>query len=202
MNYKNFNDYELLDQIYSCNEDANEILIYKYRPLIVNLAQKFIVHCNGGVDLNDLIQEGMLGLNEAINSFREDREANFGTYARLCIQRRIVSLVKSTKTQKNMILNESFSIEDEDINLFERFLSDNSLNPSAMVEDYDYEQHIFSKLEEQLTDLEKQVFELKKDGFEYKEISEILEKEPKSIDNAIQRIKSKLKNIIESDKNI
>lgn len=199
MNYKNFNDYELLDQIYSCNEDANEILIYKYRPLIVNLAQKFIVHCNGGVDLNDLIQEGMLGLNEAINSFREDKEANFGTYARLCIQRRIVSLVKSTKTQKNMILNESFSIEDEDINLFDRFLSDNSLNPSSMVEDYDYEQHIFSKLSEQLTDLEKQVFELKKDGFEYKEISEILEKEPKAIDNAIQRIKTKLKNIIQND---
>ena len=105
MNYKEFNDYELIDQIHSCNEDANEILIYKYRPLIVSVAQKLIKYCNGGVDLNDLIQEGMLGLNEAINSFRDDREASFSTYARICIQRRIVSLVKSTKTQKNMILN-------------------------------------------------------------------------------------------------
>lgn len=196
MNYKEFNDYELIDQIHSCSEDANEILIYKYRPLIVNIAQKLIKYCNGGVDLNDLIQEGMLGLNEAINSFREDKEANFGTYARVCIQRRIVSLVRSTKTQKNMILNSSISIEDEDSNVFDRYLSDNSLNPSIMVEDYDYTEHLFNKLNEQLTDLEKQVFELKKDGFDYKEIADILEKDTKVVDNAIQRIKSKLKAII------
>lgn len=196
MNYKNFNDYELLDQIYSCNEDANEILIYKYRPLIVNIAQKFIVHCNGGVDLNDLIQEGMLGLNEAINTFREDKETNFGTYARLCIKRKIVTLVKSTRTQKNMVLNDCVSIEDED-NLFDRFLMDNSQDPGSVIIENVYEQELVDKLNEQLTDLEKQVFELKLDGFEYKEIADILEKEPKSIDNAIQRIKAKLKKIIE-----
>ena len=76
MNYKNFNDYELLDYIYSCNEDANEILLYKYRPLIVSIAKKMLKYCNGGVDLNDLVQEGMLGLNDAINSFRDDKEFN------------------------------------------------------------------------------------------------------------------------------
>jgi len=200
MNYKEFNDYELLDYIYSCNEDANEILIYKYRPLIVNIAQKFIKYCNGGVDLNDLIQEGMLGLNEAINSFREDREANFGTYARLCIQRKIISLVKSTKTLKNMVLNSSFSLEDDEVNAFDKYLMDNRLNPSFMVEDHDNEKFIFNKLDEQLTDLEKQVFDLKKEGFDYKEIADILEKSPKTIDNTIQRIKAKLKNIIKNDK--
>lgn len=200
MNYKEFNDYELLDYIYSCNEDANEILIYKYRPLIVNIAQKLIKYSNGGVDLNDLIQEGMLGLNEAINSFREDREANFGTYARLCIQRKIISLVKSTKTLKNMVLNSSFSLEDDEVNAFDKYLMDNRLNPSFMVEDHDNEKFIFNKLDEQLTDLEKQVFELKKEGFDYKEIADILEKSPKTIDNTIQRIKAKLKNIIKNDK--
>ena len=197
MNYKEFNDYEVLDQVYSCNEDANEILLYKYRPLIINVAKKFIPYSQGGVDLNDLIQEGMLGLNEAINSFREDKEANFGTYARICIRRRIVSLIKSTRAQKNMILNESVSIEDEDVNLFDRFLVDNSFEPSSMVEDYDYQQHLIKKLNEKLTDYESQVFELKKDGFDYKEIADILEKEPKAIDNTIQRIKIKLKSIIE-----
>lgn len=196
MNYKNFNDYELLDQIYSCNEDANEILLYKYRPLIVNLAKKFISYCQGGVDLNDLIQEGMLGLNEAINTFREDKEANFGTYARLCVRRKIVSLVKSTRTQKNMILNESVSIEDEDGNILDRFLIDNSFDPSSMIEEYDYQQHLINQLNEKLTDYESQVFELKKDGFDYKEIADILDREPKAIDNAIQRIKIKLKDII------
>ena len=196
MNYKNFNDYELLDYIYSCNEDANEILLYKYRPLIVSIAKKMLKYCNGGVDLNDLVQEGMLGLNDAINSFRDDKETNFGTYARLCIERRIYSLAKSTRTYKNKILNESISIEDEDDLKIDRFLMDNSSNPDSMISENDFQNDIITKLESQLTDLEKRVLELKKNDFNYKEIADILEKEPKAIDNALQRIKNKLKNIM------
>ena len=196
MNYKDFNDYELLDHIHSCNEDANEIMIYKYRPLTVNLAKKLIKYCNGGIDLNDLIQEGLVGLNEAVNSFREDKETNFGTYAKLCIERRMYSLVKSTRTYKNKILNESISLEDEDENNIDRFLIDNSNNPSDMVEENDYQEKVLNALNNQLTDLEKQVFELKKNDFNYKEIAEILDKDPKVIDNTIQRIKAKLKKIM------
>lgn len=196
MNYKDFNDYELLDHIHSCNEDANEIMIYKYRPLTVNLAKKLIKYCNGGIDLNDLIQEGLVGLNEAVNSFREDKETNFGTYAKLCIERRMYSLVKSTRTYKNKILNESISLEDEEETNIDRFLIDNSNNPSDMVEENDYQENILIELNNQLTDLEKQVFELKKNDFNYKEIAEILDKDPKVIDNTIQRIKTKLKKIL------
>lgn len=196
MNYKDFNDYELLDHIHSCNEDANEIMIYKYRPLTVNLAKKLIKYCNGGIDLNDLIQEGLVGLNEAINSFREDKETNFGTYAKLCIERRMYSLVKSTRTYKNKILNESISLEDEDETNIDRFLVDNTTNPSEMVEENDYQEKVLIELNNQLTDLEKQVFELKKNDFNYKEIAEILDKDPKVIDNTIQRIKAKLKKIL------
>ena len=196
MNYKNFNDYELLDYIYSCNEDANEILLYKYRPLIVSIAKKMLKYCNGGVDLKDLVQEGMLGLNDAINSFRDDKETNFGTYARLCIERRIYSLAKSTRTYKNKILNESISIEDEDDFTIDRFLMDNSSNPDSMISENDFQNDIITKLKSQLTDLEKRVLELKKNDFNYKEIADILEKEPKAIDNALQRIKNKLKNIM------
>lgn len=199
MNYKDFNDYELLDHIYSCNEDANEIMIYKYRPLTVNLAKKLIKYCNGGIDLNDLIQEGLVGLNEAINSFREDKETNFGTYAKLCIERRMYSLVKSTRTYKNKILNESISLENEDENNIDRFLIDNRTNPSEMVEENDYQEKVLIELNNQLTDLEKQVFELKKNDFNYKEIAEILDKDPKVIDNTIQRIKAKLKKIMKVD---
>ena len=199
MNYKDFNDYELLDHIHSCNEDANEIMIYKYRPLTVNLAKKLIKYCNGGIDLNDLIQEGLVGLNEAVNSFREDKETNFGTYAKLCIERRMYSLVKSTRTYKNKILNESISLEDEDENNIDRFLIDNTTNPSEMVEENDYQEKVLNALNNQLTDLEKQVFELKKNDFNYKEIAEILDKDPKVIDNTIQRIKAKLKKIMKVD---
>ncbi len=196
MNYKNFNDYELLEYIYSCNEDANEILLYKYRPLIVNIAKKMIKSCRGGVDLNDLIQEGMLGLNDAINSFRDDQKANFGTYAKLCIERRIYTLAKSTKTNKNKILNESLSIENEDPLAYEKFLIDNSNNPDIKITNNDYQQNILNLLEQQLTKLERQVLDLKKKNYNYREIADILKKEPKAIDNALQRIKSKLKNIM------
>lgn len=198
MDYKNYNDYELLDYIHSCNEEANEILIYKYRPLTISIAKKMLKYCYGGVDLNDLIQEGMLGLNDAINSFRDDKLANFSTYAKLCIERRIYSVVRSTRAYKNKILNESVSLEDDEENTIDRFLIDNSRNPDSMVEEYDYQKNILKKLNEQLTDFEKQVFELKKNEFNYKEIAEILEKDSKAIDNALQRIKTKLKNIMKS----
>lgn len=201
MNYKEFNDYELLDHIASCNEEANEILLYKYRPLIVSIARKFYKYCMGGVDLNDLVQEGMIGLNEAIINFNEQKEANFGTFARICIERRIISLVKKTRTYKNKFLNESIALEfDEEDKINDKLLIDNSLNPSNMIEDYERQQEIIHNLEKQLSDMEKQVFELKKDGFTYKEIAEILDKEPKMIDNTIQRIKQKLKKIILENK--
>ena len=196
MNYKDFNDFELLDNIYSLNEDANEILLYKYRPLIVNVAKKMIKYCSGGVDLNDLIQEGMLGLNEAINAFREDKDTNFGTYAKLCIERKMISIVKSTRTYKNKILNESVSLEDELELNHEKFLADNTSDPFSMISENEYEEKVLNKLDNELTDFEKQVFELKKNDFNYKEIADILDKDPKAIDNAIQRIKTKLKKVM------
>lgn len=196
MKYKEFNDYELLDYSYSCNEDANEILLYKYRPLIISIATKMIKYSSGGVDLNDLIQEGMLGLNEAINSYDEGKNANFSTYAKVCIERRINSLIRSTRRYKNKILNESIALEYDDDLVIEKFLVDNGSNPSDLVEDKEWEEEVLFKLDNKLTDLEKQVFDLKKNEFSYKEIAEILDKNPKAIDNAIQRIKVKLKDII------
>lgn len=196
MNYKDFNDYELLDQIYSCNEDADEILLYKYRPLIVSEAKKLLKYSYGGVDLNDLVQEGMLGLSQAISTFRDEKEAHFGTYAKICIQRKMFNLIKSTRAYKNKILNEYVSIEtDEDIPI-DKFLADNSTDPKALIEEYDFQNNVFEKLDEVLTENEKIVFDLKKQGLDYKEIAFRLNKDSKSIDNTLQRIKLKLKKVI------
>lgn len=196
MNYKDFNDYELLDQIYSCSEDANEILLYKYRPLIVSEAKKYIKYSHGGVDLNDLIQEGLLALNDAINSFKNEKEANFGTFAKLCVQRKMNNLIKSTMTFKNKILNDYISIDNDEEEPLDYYLADNSNNPILMVEDYDFQNRVLNKLNAILTDIEKNVFDLKLKGFSYKEIADLLEKDSKVVDNCIQRIKFKLKKII------
>jgi len=197
MNYKDFNDYELLEQIHSCSEDANEILLYKYRPLIVSEAKKYIKYSHGGVDLNDLIQEGLLGLNDAINSFRDEQPANFGTYAKICVQRKMTNLIKSTMSYKNKILNDYVSIDNDEEEPIDSFLADNSTNPVNMVEDYDFQNRVISNLNEKLSEIEKEVFDLKLKGFTYKEIADLLEKDNKSIDNCIQRIKTKLKKAIE-----
>jgi len=200
MNYKEFNDYELLEQIHECSEDANEILLYKYRPLIVSEAKKYIKYSHGGVDLNDLIQEGLLGLNDAINSFRDEKNANFGTYAKICVQRKIANLIKSTMSYKNKILNDYIPIDNDEDEPIDYFLADNSKNPINMVEDYDFQNRLLDNLNEKLSDIEKEVFELKLSGFSYKEIANLLEKDSKSIDNCIQRIKTKFKKVLEEIK--
>lgn len=199
MNYKDFNDYELLDSIYSVNEDASNILLYKYRPLIVNIAQKHLKYCNGGLDLNDLIQEGMLGLNDAIKSFDDNKEANFGTYAKLCIERKIKTLIKSSQSYKNRFLNDAVMLEyvQDDVTI-DKNLMDNETNPDKVIEENENIDNLIKKLDEQLSDFERQVFELKMQNLSYREIAELLDKDPKIIDNTIQRVRNKLKKIIDN----
>jgi len=202
MQYREYNDYELLNYISENNEEANEILFEKYKPLIVNISNKLYKYCkNKGLELNDLIQEGMLGLNLALKKYDQNKDASFYTYARKCIERKIISLVVSTCRLKHKILNDSvsFEIKTNETDVFEMVVGDNSYNPEDMMINYETETEIIEKAHNLLTDLEKQVFDLKISGFNYKEIAEILEKDPKTIDNAIQRLKQKMKKAI-SDK--
>lgn len=197
MQYKDYNDYELLNYISENNEEANEILFEKYKPLIISFSNKMYKYChNKGLEINDLIQEGMLGLNLALKNYNQDKEASFYTYAKKCIERKIISLVISTCRLKHKALNDSISFEmklNED-DTFEKLIEDNSYNPEEMIINLERENEIIEKAHTILTDLERQVFDLKISGFNYKEIATILDKSPKTIDNAIQRLKSKIKN--------
>jgi len=202
MNYKDYNDYELINYIRENSEEANEILFEKYKPMIVNLATKMVNYSpNLGLEINDLIQEGMLGLNTAINSFDENDETSFYTYAKTCIERKIISTMVGAKRQKHKILNESMSIEiyndEEGSNVMEGLVADNSYNPENLIVQTEDGNTLYEKIVEQLTPLEQQVFELKAGGFKYKEIADILDKDPKVIDNALNRLKTKIKNLIE-----
>ena len=123
MQYREYNDYELLNYISENNEEANEILFEKYKPLIVNISNKLYKYCkNKGLELNDLIQEGMLGLNLALKKYDQNKDASFYTYARKCIERKIISLVVSTCRLKHKILNDSvsFEIKTNETDVFER----------------------------------------------------------------------------------
>lgn len=199
MEYKDFNDYELLDYIAEGNEDANNIIIKKYEPLIIKIAIKMLPYCkNNGLEKSDLVQEGMIGLNHAIERYHEQKDVLFYTYAKKCIERKIISVVIGANRNKNKILNESISYDDEE-NLLLRFIKSQTPSPEEEILNLEIEEDLLQKIKEVLTDLEEQVFSLLISGFKYREIAEILDKDQKSIDNAIQRIKTKIKNTLNQD---
>ena len=196
MDYKDYNDYELLEYIYEGNEEANNIIIKKYEPLIIKIATKMLPFCkNNGLEKSDLVQEGMIGLNHAIDRYQEMENILFYTYARKCIERKIMSVVIASNRNKNKILNESISYDDED-NFLNKFIKSDDYNPEETVLNIELEENLKNKIINVLTDFEEQVFSLLVTGFTYKEISEMLDKDQKSIDNAIQRIKAKIKKVI------
>ncbi len=196
MKYSEMNDYELLSYV-SENESANEMIFKKYKPLIVETANRLYVYCKKmGVEINDLIQEGMVGLNKAINSFNESHETTFYTYASKCINRSIISYIVRLGRLKNKILNNSVFLElnDEDqSNGFGKSLADNSYNPENILISEESKKEILDIIDNDLTDFEKEVINLKINGFKYKEIADMLGKDVKYIDNCIQKIKNKIR---------
>ena len=198
MNYNNVNDYEILSLV-DDNEEATEALFEKYKPLIVSLCKKmYKTNQNNGLDLNDLIQEGMIGFSTAISTFDDAKDTTFFTYAKTCIERRLISVVKSASRYKHQLLNESYFVEDlaYDNKSLENLLEDNNSNPENKLIDDENANELIKNIQKQLTSLERAVFELKISGFNYREIAEILDKDNKSIDNAISRIKAKVHNYL------
>lgn len=164
MNYRDYNDFELIDQVNE-SEEANEILFKKYKPLIIRIAKKnYNPNNSNGLDLNDLISEGMIGFSTAINTFKPDKDAIFFTYAKTCVERKIISAVLSSNRLKHRILNESISMEesDEDSVGLKNILGDNSLNPEKLVITNETILELLETVDKDFSDFEKQVFELKK----------------------------------------
>ena len=197
--YENLNDYELLDQV-ADNEFATETLFEKYKPLIYGIAKKaYYTRQNTGLEMNDLIQEGMIGFSIAINTFDDQKKTTFFTYARTCIMRRVNSTIVAANRLKHQILNESISVEilDSETNTDNQILSDTKNNPESILIENENVQEIKKIIDSELTEFEKKVCDLKTSGFDYKEIAEILNKTPKSIDNAFSRIKAKIQKSLE-----
>ena len=195
LNYRELNDNEILSYISEGNEIALNLIYEKYKPLINKIATNMHRrYCsNTSLEKNDLIQEGMLALNSAINHFKEQKDTLFYTYAKTCI-----SVVIGNNRQKNKPLNESISVEfsnTDDLRV-DVLLKDNHMNPENIIIDRENESELLDKINESLTDLEQQILQLKMDGFEYKEIALIVNKDEKSVDNAIQRIRNKIKKIV------
>ena len=204
--YDDYNDNELIYLIYDFNEDANRILHEKYYKIIkIKVAKYRALAKRMGLDTCDLMQEGLLGLEEAINSYRDNKDMKFSSFANMCIERQILSVVNYHSRKKHTFLNDSCSIDAEDEK--GRTMLDYSLksdtDPLMMMEKEEEKNSIYDLMTKDLSKLEKEVFELKLNGLDYREIARLLNKSYKSIDSALQRIRVKLKKILnEIEKNI
>ena len=200
MNYKTINDNELVILAREKNEDAINILYEKYKPLITKKCSNYFKYVKDkGIEFNDLTQECLIGFEESIRNYKQENDTLFYTFTSICMDRQIITLIKKVNRDKNKFLNEAISIEsclEENSTLLDK-IEDNSYNPELdVIGDIEY-QELYNKIIKVLTNFEECVFNLKLQGFDYDEISNILDKETKSVYNAVGRIKDKIKELKE-----
>ena len=202
--YKDYNDFELLYLIGESNEEAINYIYDKYKPIVDMKVKKFIRYGKKvGLEYSDLFQEGMIGLSESIENFKSKKDVQFSTFANICIERQIYSALTKAGRKKHNILNDSLSLDNsvnDDNTILSDFIFDKTSDPSMFIESNESKKELYKQLSELLTPFEKEVFNLKISNFEYKEIAMLLNKSYKSIDSAIQRIRIKVKNILENIK--
>jgi RNA polymerase sporulation-specific sigma factor len=202
--YEEYNDFELLYLTCSENEEAYDILYSKYKPLVEIKAKKYLKYAKSkGLDLNDLIQEGMIGFSEAIRDFKTQKDVKFSTFANMCIERQINSAITKANRVKHKLLNESLSLDDKasdsDKPLMDIIFDTKESDPINYVVLLEEKQELYGKLRETLTPLELEVLTLRLKDFDYKEIALRLNKSYKSIDSALQRVKHKLRIIFNNN---
>lgn len=197
--YDSLPDEEIVNRIQEGDQPAVDYLMEKYKYLVRNKAKTLFLI---GGDKDDLIQEGMIGLYKAIRDFRTDKDNSFFNFADLCISRQIYSAIKASNRKKNIPLNTYISLyspayadnsdsEEKEVLvdiIHPKYVS----NPEELVIDKENTSMIEYELVRRLSNLEKQVLSLYMEDLKYVQIAEVLDKEPKTIDNALTRIKTKL----------
>lgn len=200
--YLGLSDESLIEQYGAGDELACEELLERYKNLVRKKAKAMYI---AGGDSDDLIQEGMIGLYKAIRDYENDRQASFMTFASMCINRQMCTAVTRANRQKHSPLNTYVSFyapisgNDEemgDVTLSDVLISEKNQNPEELFIGRETADSMESRFYEVLSDFERQVAGYYMQGEGYVEIAARLGKSPKSIDNALQRIKSKLINLI------
>ncbi len=196
-------DEELVMLAKNGNEDALEIMFNRYKELVnMKVSKYFII----GAEREDIVQEGMIGLYKAVKNFESNKQNSFKSFANLCIERQLITAIKTSNRQKHIPLNSSVSLNttvydnDEDTSLMELFNSKTAEDPLDTITKKEYYELIGSKIDENLSDFEKKVLGRFAAGDSYVKIAEKLDAPVKSVDNAIQRIRKKAnKNIMNED---
>ena len=191
-------DIDLIRKAKQGDETSLELLLAKFKPLACKIARRYFL---AGQDEEDLYQEAMIGLFKAEQSFNENAGQDFKSFATLCINRQIQTAVKNSNRKKNKILNESISLNnqggidlyesDDDEQLYFIIPSSSPLPDDELIYKEKVDE-IKNAIDQKLSTYERKVLSLYLKGLSYKEMGQILEKETKSIENCLSRIKSKL----------
>ena len=196
LDYGNLRDEELIEQLRSGDEKIMDYILDKYKPLVRKKANA--MYLIGG-DTDDLIQEGMIGLFKAIRDYNKEKESSFYHFAELCISRQIYTVVEASNRKKHAPLNSYVSLysgTNEDGVVFADSLTTGAMeNPEQMMIDQENLVLFVERLKERLSKMECQVLDYYLAGLNYQQIALEMGKSPKTIDNALQRIKAKVKNV-------
>lgn len=205
-NYSSMTDEEVISLVKNGDKYAIDFIIDKYKGLVnMKVSKYFII----GAEKEDIIQEGMIGLFKAIQSYNSEKQNSFKTFANMCIERQLITAIKTSNRQKHMPLNGYVSLntaayeDDEDTSVLEVLDSHQTEDPLDTITKKEYYKRVEAAIDENLSDFEKQVLARFIKGESYVTIAEKLETPVKSIDNAIQRIRKKaIKNIVDNEENI
>lgn len=203
MKYKEINDSQLINMLHEASEDAKDILFEKYKYIIDIEMKKYSRMARTlGYDVNDLYQDALVGFSDALVSYRDDRHAALPSFITLCVDRKLQVSIKKAGRLKNKLLNESLSLE----HTYESYasplmdiLSDNNENdPLENILKEEKVKELVNSITNALSPAEYEVYSLMINGLKYDEIATLLNKNLKQVDNTIQRVRNKIKKILDN----
>ena len=200
--YENIPDEQLIRRLREGESAITDFIMNKYKFLVKKKARA--MYLIGGEN-EDLIQEGMIGLFKSVRDYDLTQDTSFYSFAELCISRQMYTAIKNSQRQKHIPLNSYISLyetgggaeEGKEAPLIEMLQTEKDNNPEELFLDKEYFETLEQKLRDRLSDLENRVLYLHLTGEDYHSIAKLLDKSPKSIDNALQRIKQKISMILE-----
>ncbi len=198
--YRDKTDEDLIAEFRNGNTFAVECLVKRYIPVSMNIISSFYLV---GAELEDLFQESMISLNKAIKDYDPKKDCSFKYYAIVCIKRYIITVIRRNSRKKHSPLNNYISIsnainEDDEQYVPDRVSEDVSSNPEYIVVSRERENMVTNVLENNLSEFEKKVLSCHFSGLSYNQSSEILNTDTKAIDNAMQRIRRKIRTELKS----
>ena len=191
MDFNKCSDETLIDIYRKGDEAAIEVLFERYKDIVRKKAKAMYL---AGGDSDDLIQEGMIGLFQAVRDYQPDKNTLFSTFANLCVVRQLCKAIEVSGRKKHKPLNAYVSLSGDDSPLLEAF-DFSQQNPETIVIDRENTEQMRNKIRECLSEFENEVLDLYLEGKTYTQIAVLMEKTPKSIDNALQRIRGKIKEL-------